>query len=158
MNALRILGLAVFPLALAASCSRATSDAAEQTASTAAVPPARPMPRARVHTQDLDALRRALDAGDLVRIRELLPAAAAAGDEEPLLRARAQALESRRTIEALRLVETARARDPKNAEVYATAAEIYAAHDAFSTAWDEIKRGEVACPGAAELLRVRGVV
>jgi len=109
------------------------------------------------HGERLDALRAALDGLDRARAAELIDAASAAGPEEPLLRARFQALEPAGTIAALRLIETARAADPKNPDVYATAAEIYAANDAFDTAWQEIERGLASCGESAELLRARGV-
>jgi len=113
--------------------------------------------RPRVSSPELDRLRAALDRGERETARGLIENAPQAGDEEPLLRARLEALSPRGTIEALRLVEGARTKDPKNADVYATAAEIYAAHDAFDTAWVEIRRGEEACGAAPELMRARGV-
>ena len=116
-----------------------------------------PKPTSRRHTQVLDALRRALDLGPAPQTQALLAHAAEAGDEELLLRARAAA-QAGRGIEALRLVEEARARHPEDASVYATAAEIYAATDGFDSAAREILLGEKRCGPSAELLRARGIV
>jgi tetratricopeptide (TPR) repeat protein len=101
-------------------------------------------------------LRAALDKGDRDAAKELLDAAP--GPEETLLRARWHALDPHGTMESLRLIESARAADPKDPDVYATAAEIYAARSSFETAWSEIQRGEQVCPPSAELHRARGVV
>lgn len=136
-----------------ASASNSSSTANANADSPAKIAAARP----RVSTPELDRLRTALDRGDREVARALIEHAPEAGDEAPLLRARLEALSPRGTIEALRLVGVARTQDPTNADVYATAAEIYAAHDAFDTAWVEIRRGEEACGSTPELLRARGV-
>jgi tetratricopeptide (TPR) repeat protein len=128
----------------------------------APAPPVRaapPAPKAwpRVHSPELDLLRRALDLGPLAEVERLIGSADSAGPEQRLLRARFAAGRGR-GIEALRLVEEARAADPKDPSVYATAAEIYAASDGFESASREIVQGEQACGPSAELLRARGIV
>jgi tetratricopeptide (TPR) repeat protein len=80
-----------------------------------------------------------------------------AGPEAPLLRARLAALDGR-NIEAIRLVESARRARPADPDVYATMSEIYAAAGKLDAAWDEIRAGDAASGGAAELQRARGVV
>jgi tetratricopeptide (TPR) repeat protein len=113
--------------------------------------------RTHVHTPELDALRTALDRGDREAPRQSLHAAATTRPEEALLRARFNALDPAGTMEALRGIEAARKANPKDADVYATAAEIYAAHGSFETAWLEIQHGLEACGETPELLRARGV-
>jgi tetratricopeptide (TPR) repeat protein len=146
----------VFVLAAVQACSH---DEAPAPAGLHAASPAPPpvVARPHAHTPELDALRKALDRGDRAAATALLPAASATGAEEPLLRARFAALDPTGTMEALRVIETARAADPKDPDVYATAAEIYAAHGSFETAWLEIERGEKACGATPELVRARGV-
>jgi tetratricopeptide (TPR) repeat protein len=114
-------------------------------------------PWPRVHTPELDALRKALDLGPLADAERLIDHAPAAGAEALLLRARLAAAKGR-GIEALRLVEEARSADPKDPSVYATAAEVYASSDGFDSAAREIVRGEAACGPSAEFLRARGIV
>jgi tetratricopeptide (TPR) repeat protein len=143
-------------LLLAAACS---GDEPAPTDARAASPaPPKVAARAHAHSPALDALRTALDRGDKDAAEKLLDAAASAGPEEQLLLARWHALDPRGTIEALRRIESARSAWPENPDVYATAAEIYAARGSFETAWSEIQRGDRACPPAAELHRARGVV
>lgn len=139
--------------------ARASTVAASPNAapSTAPAPAAPPRARARLHTTELDALRRALDLGTPQETQALLAHAAEAGDEALLLRARA-ASQSGHGIEALRLVEEARAQHPEDAAVYAAAAEIYASTDGFDSAAREIVQGEKRCGASAELLRARGIV
>ncbi len=116
-----------------------------------------PKPWPRVHTPELDALRKALDLGPLADAERLIDCASAAGAEQLLLRARLAAARGR-GIEALRLVEQARSADPKDPSVYAAAAEIYASADGFESAVHEIVRGEQLCGPSAEFLRARGIV
>lgn len=129
-------------------------------ASPASASRAAPLVRARVHAHSpaLDALREALDRGDKTRAEGLLAAADESREEALLLRARFHALDAAGTLEALRLVEAARKSTPKNPDVYATAAEIYASRSSFDTGWQEIERGVGACGEAAELSRARGVL
>lgn len=103
------------------------------------------------------ALRRAIDFGDRDAIVANLAASSKAGNEGVLLRARASAQLDGGVIAALRTVEEARAADPRDPEVYATAAEIYAAREAFDAAWNEIQRGDEACGKAPALERARGI-
>jgi len=110
----------------------------------------------RIESPEVVALRRAIEFGDLDRARTLLAAADTAGAEGALLRARLANLEGR-GVEAMRALETAKAARPSDPDVYATAAEIYVARDAFDTAWTEITTGTKACGPAAELDRARGL-
>jgi len=105
---------------------------------------------------ELVQLRRAIEFGDIERARTLLAAADSAGTEGPLLRARLSNLEGR-GVEAMRVLEGAKAARPTDPDVYATAAEIYVARDAFDTAWSEITSGTKACGAAPELDRARGI-
>lgn len=114
--------------------------------------------RVHAHTPELDRLRHAIEFGDAAQAAIDLDAARAAGEEEPLLRARLLALEPQGLMDALRRIEAARTATPKNPDVYATAAEIYAGHGSFDTAWNEIQRGETNAGEAAELFRARGVI
>lgn len=153
------------PIAILLGCAACGRDApVADPASVQAQPPAsahtaaaEPAAWPRVHTPELDELRTALDLGPLEQARRLLAGASAAGDEEPLLRARFSAL-SGKGIEALRLVEEARASQPKDPSVYACAAEIYAASSGFDSAAREIVRGEQLCGPSAEFLRARGIL
>ncbi len=137
-----------------AGCSQEASSAPPAKVQTAAAPI---VARKHVHSPELDALRAALDRGDRDGARAALDAATSAGQEEALLRARFAALDPSGTMDALRGIEAARKADPKDPDVYATAAEIYAAHGSFETAWVEIQRGIEACGETPELLRARGV-
>lgn len=152
-------------LVLAAACSHqeAVSNASSSStvaAVSAVAQPTGPVVAARVHahTPRLDELRRALAFGDAERVSALLDASTDAGVEAPLLRARALALDPKGTLEALRLVQTVRDAAPKNPEVFATAAEIYASRGSFESGWEEVERGLAACGEAAELSRARGVL
>jgi tetratricopeptide (TPR) repeat protein len=144
----------------ACSDSQSSANAAPDANSKVTAAPTPPPVKARVHvhTPRLDELRRALDFGDRAQVASLLDAANDAPAEAALLRARASALEPKGVMEALRLVTIAREADPKNPEVYATAAEIYAANGSFETGWQEIERGLAACGESAELIRARGVL
>lgn len=117
-----------------------------------------PPPRVvRSQTPELVRLRRHLDFGELEAARALLPSASSAGAEEPLLAARCAAL-SGEIMSALRSIEAARARNPLDPDVYATAAEIYAAAGKPESAWEEIGRGEQLCGDSPELARAKGIV
>jgi tetratricopeptide (TPR) repeat protein len=111
----------------------------------------------RVHTPELDALRKALDLGPLEEAERQIGCAASAAAEAPLLRARLAAARGR-GIEALRLVEEARSANAQDPSVYATAAEVYASSDGLDSAAREILSGEQRCGPSAELLRARGIV
>jgi predicted Zn-dependent protease len=114
-------------------------------------PPARsPRPR----SPELDALRRAVEFGDVERARALLTHAAPA--EARLLRARLALLEDQ-AVEAMRLLEAAKAEDRSNPETWATAAEVYAARGAFDTAWAEVRAGEAQVGEPPEIRRAKGV-
>jgi tetratricopeptide (TPR) repeat protein len=110
---------------------------------------------------DVVKLRRALDFGQADEARALLPALerldGPSKPEAPLLSARLSAL-SRDTIEAIRAIETARKERPLDPDVYATAAEIYAAAGKLEAGWDEVKAGQAACGQGPELSRARGVL
>lgn len=114
--------------------------------------------RVHAHSPELDRLRHALEAGDAATATTLIEAARSAGAEEPLLRARLSALDPHGLLAALRGIEAARTATPSDPDVYATAAEIYAGHGSFDTAWNEVQRGEQAAGEAAELSRARGVI
>lgn len=101
-------------------------------------------------------LRRAIEFGELHAARALAAAADAAGPEGLLLRARIAGLEGR-GVEAMRLLEAQKAARPRDPDVYATAAELYASRDAFDTAWIEIVAGTKACGETPEILRAKGV-
>ncbi|MCY2960755.1 MAG: tetratricopeptide repeat protein [Planctomycetota bacterium] len=101
-------------------------------------------------------LRRAIEFGDLDQARALASAADAAGPEGVLLRARIAGLEGR-GVEAMRLLEAQKAARPRDPDVYAAAAELYASRDAFDTAWMEIVAGTKACGETPEILRAKGV-
>lgn len=80
------------------------------------------------------------------------------GVEGPLLRARIAVLEGD-TADWLKLVETARATDPRDPRPYATAAELYAAIGRVDAAKDELKRGiEVLGTVTPELQRAQGIL
>lgn len=142
------------------------SGGAPAAASTPVPAPVRPAAVAtpaaeRTRTSARAELAALVDLGRLDEAREAIERLAEApggGDAEALvLRARAQSLAERR-VEALRLCEEARAKAPRDPEVYATAAEVYAANGRYDGAWMEIKDGEAACGEAPELLRAKGVV
>lgn len=132
-------------------------DSAARSAKPAARLPDPPPPFPRVHTAELESLRRALDLGPLSKAREQIVHCESAGEEALLLRARLAAMEGK-SIEALRLIESARAQAPRSAAVFATAAEVYAASEGFDSAAREIVRGEKECGPSAEFLRARGVL
>jgi len=133
---------------------------------------AAPAPAAPARSADplVVAARRAIEGGRLDEARALLRrldgdaevpndanVAKVAKVERLLLRARAAALSGEDT-EVTPLVEAARALDPKDPRVYATAAELHAAAGRLETADAEIQRGLRACGGATpELERARGV-
>jgi len=110
----------------------------------------------RSHADLVVKLRRAIEFGDLSAVRELASAADAAGPEGQLLRARIAGLEGR-GVEAMRLLEAQKSARPRDPDVYATAAELYASRDAFDTAWIEIVAGTKACGETPEILRAKGV-
>ncbi len=102
-------------------------------------------------------LRRAIGEGRLDQARALhAQLAEQASVEIQLLGARVASLASDE-LGASRLVEQARTAAPKDARVYATAAEIHAAAGRLDTADEEIRRGVEACGPSAELERARGV-
>jgi tetratricopeptide (TPR) repeat protein len=144
---------------LAAACSRPEQTRSAVGASQAAAAPQPTLvPHPRVSSVALDELRLALDLGELAQARARIGASESAGPEEAwLLRARLAALEGK-GIEALRLVEAARAAHPRSPAVFATAAEIYAASEGFDSAAREIVRGEKECGNSPEFLRARGIV
>ena len=148
--------LSLLLLPLAAGCGK---DSVPPAPAPAALAAEKPAPRAwpRVHTPELDALRKALDLGPLEEAERLIASAQNAGAEQPLLRARLAAARGR-GIEALRFVEEARSANPKDPSVYATAAEVYASSDGFDSAAHEIVRGEELCGPSAELLRARAII
>jgi tetratricopeptide (TPR) repeat protein len=106
---------------------------------------------------DLEKLRAHIDHGRLEQARGLQAALDRAGGEAPLLSARISALAGR-NVEAIRLIEAARKERPADPDVYATAAEVYAAAGKLDAGWDEVKQGQAACGEAAELSRARGVL
>jgi tetratricopeptide (TPR) repeat protein len=77
--------------------------------------------------------------------------------ERALLQARFAAL-SGNNVEAIRAIEAVRKEHPRDASVYATAAEIYAAAGKSDAGWDEVRAGEAAAGAAPELTRARGVL
>jgi tetratricopeptide (TPR) repeat protein len=160
----RALTLATLALALPAACSR-------EEPQTVLVPPSNVKPRADSSVQAAGPtperaerstdpavvkLREAIEFGDLNAARELLFAADVAGPEGVLLRARIAGLEGR-GVEAMRLLEGQKAARPRDPDVYATAAEMYASRDAFDTAWIEIVAGTKACGESPEIDRAKGV-
>lgn len=149
-----------FASALALSCAACDRESGDRSAA----PPAAAAPGiARVerlprsNAPEIAKLRRHIDLGDVAAARALLPAAELAGDEALLLKARCDAM-SGEFIAALRSIESARARSPRDPDVYATAAEIYAAAGKPESAWSEIGRGTELCGESPELLRAKGVV
>lgn len=158
LAALSTAACAPEPPAPAAATAPKHVSAAESANLAAATSVESPAPRrARSLDPAVVALRRAIDFGDRDAIVAHLPSAASAGSEAPLLRARASAQLDGGVIAALRTLEEARAADPSDPEVYATAAEIYAAREAFDAAWNEIQRGDQACGKAPALERARGI-
>ncbi len=137
--------------AAAAPAAPAVERPAERPAAAPAVERA-----ARVTTEAVAALRRALEFGDVEAARRAIAGADAAGPEATLLRARLAVLEGR-YVDAMRLVEVAKSERPRDPDTYATAAEVYASRDAFDTAWIEIRRGTDACGETAEILRAKGI-
>ncbi len=151
---MRAFLFAAILLVCCAACGK--DEPAQGNPSVVAAPPSA-KPWRRVHTPELDALRKALDLGPLEEAQRRIDCAACAGSEELLLRARLAAAGGR-GIEALRLVEEARSANAQDPSVYATAAEIYASSDGFESASREIVRGEKLCGPSAEFLRARGIV
>ncbi len=138
------------------AAAQTDSGSAPQAAASASQAPLRSHPRVR--SVELDQLRRALDLGEREKALALIAHADGAGAEEAfLLRARLAAMEGK-GIEALRLVEAARAQFPKSPAVYATAAEVYATSEGFDSAAREIVRGEKECGKSPEFLRARGII
>ncbi len=137
-------------------CSRGDEASAAPAAETAPVA-TRVEQRPRAQTPAVVALRRHIDFGELAEARALLRSAASADEEESLLVARCDAL-SGEFIAALRSIESARTGSPRDPDVYATAAEIYAAAGKPDAAWEEIVRGTKLCGEAPELLRAKGIV
>ena len=136
-------------------------------AGTAAAAPAAATEVAKVETRraarpprstdpDVVRLRAVLDMGRVDEARELLPRLdeKRIGTEDLLLRARLDAL-SGNAVDAIRKVETARKDAPSDPDVFATAAEIYAAAGKLDAGWQEERAGEQACGEAAELDRAR---
>jgi tetratricopeptide (TPR) repeat protein len=105
---------------------------------------------------ELVRLRAALEFGRLAEVEELLPLAARAGSEEPVLRARAMALRGSR-IDALRILAESAADRPLDPEPRAAAAEIYAASGAFEDALREILALERVSKIEPVVLRARGI-
>lgn len=152
---MRVLA-SLFVLTLAA-CSEAPSVVPASTVAAQSSERAPTATRATRHqSAELTALRRAIEFGDVERARTFLTAADAAGPEGTLLRARLANLEGR-GVEAMRVLESAKTARPLDPDVYATAAEIYVAREAFDTAWTEITNGTKACGPAPELDRARGL-
>jgi len=103
-------------------------------------------------------LRELLDLGLLDQARPLLDQLASTlGPEAELLSARAAALGGDWT-EATRCIERARAQDPTDVRVYATAAELHAAAGRLETAGGELARGAAACGITPEIERAQGVL
>lgn len=107
---------------------------------------------------------RAREALDLLRFDEaralVEQAAPFAGAEAPLLWARLAAGTGEPAgglLEALRRIEEARRASPDDPRVYATAAEVLAAHGRLAEADREIQRGLEAAGLGPELVRARGV-
>jgi hypothetical protein len=153
MRALLVTSTSLF---LLAACGKDEPPPSRAHAAAPAEKPA-PKPWPRVHTPELDALRKALDLGPLAEAERLIAYAAAAGPEQLLLRARLAAAHGR-GIEALRLVEEARSANAQDPGAYATAAEIYASSDGFDSAARELVRGEQLCGPGPEFLRARGIL
>lgn len=99
----------------------------------------------------------ALERGDLpeadVLLRELDPDATPAH----LLRARLL-LQRGEVVAALRELESARARSPRDGEVYATGCELYCELGRLPAAEDEVRRGLAQCGPDPALDRARGVL
>ena len=106
----------------------------------------------------LVAAREAIEAGDLSLARELVAQLSSAPDplEVMLLEARVAALAGD-PLEAGRWIERAREQAPSDSRVYATAAELHAAHGRLETASAELERGVAACGVTTALQRAQGV-
>lgn len=157
-------GAVLLALASCAACSREPAtpaavalaqDAAKTTGSAPAAAPAPERAERSSATAVVD-LRRAIEFGDLGAAQALASAADAAGPEGVLLRARIASLEGR-GVEAMRLLEEQKSARPRDPDVYATAAELYASRDAFDTAWIEIQTGAKLCGETPEIQRAKGV-
>lgn len=144
------------------ACSQETPIVAPVSAATSAESnaPAAPAPMperaARANGDAAVALRRAIEFGDLEQARKLDPRVHVGGPEGELLAARIAALEGR-GVDAMRILEAQKSARPRDPDVWATAAELYASRDAFDTAWAEITAGAKACGETAEILRAKGV-
>lgn len=148
---------AALSLALAAACSGGdASEAAgsDAVSASASGPPA----HARATDAEVVELRHLLDLGQLEAARPLVARwRGPLGLEGELVAARAAGL-ANDTNEASRCIEAARAIDPKDARVYATAAELHAAAGRLETAASEIRRGVEAAGATPELVRAQGVL
>ncbi|MFN0245146.1 MAG: tetratricopeptide repeat protein [Planctomycetota bacterium] len=146
-------------LVLLASCSRDGASGSESGSADASVASsaARSKRASRSTSAGLVLLRGHLDFGRLAEALALTDEIARAEGEAPVLRARLAAL-SGKTIDALRNLESARAANPSDPDLYATAAEIYAIAERKETAWSELERGEKACGLAPEILRAKGIL
>jgi len=148
---------AALALCVAAACSHDADPAA------ARAPEVHAAPQLAVRTPrstdpDAAGLRRSIERGrvDEAHAREAVLARLDPG-EARVLAARLSAI-SGRIVDAIREIEAARKERPADPDVYATAAEIYAAAGKLDAGWDEVKAGDAACGSAPELLRARGVL
>lgn len=141
-------------LALALAGCGGASDESDARGSLARAASARPAAPAR-DPRFLEACR-SLERGDLGAARRLSLALGADVDSE-LFRARLAADEGD-DIGAVRLVERARATHPRDARVFATAAEIHAASARLDSAEAEIRAGLAACGPSPEFARARAVL
>lgn len=143
-------------LATALFCSCGESGGSTARAGRAA--PSTPASRPRSAEPEVAELRRLLDLGQLERARPLLARwRTELGLEGELLAARAAALEDDLVLES-RCIEAARALDPSDARVYATASELHAAAGRLETARLELRRGLDVAGATPELLRAQGVL
>ena len=116
---------------------------------------ARPAPPRTVRDARLDPVRRALEAGQAARARELL--GTDNGFEATCLRARLCLLEGD-AVEALRAIEEARALAPDASDLVATEAELLAALQRVEAAREVWTAGVERVGRTAELERARGVI
>jgi tetratricopeptide (TPR) repeat protein len=147
----------VLALAIAAACSHESDPPAPRASDVHAAP------RLAVRTQrstdpDVAGLRRSIERGRIDEARALQPVLAHLDPGEArVLAARFSAI-SGRIVDAIREIEAVRKERPADPDVYAAAAEIYAAAGKLDAGWDEVKAGDAACGSAPELLRARGVL
>lgn len=155
---LLLAGSLLATLLLSIGCGGSEVEGGEesQSASQAEKAPMRLVERDR--SEAANALRKALDLGELGEIDDLFEAARPTlGVEALLLDARLYALYGR-DLNVTPKIEEARAEAPEDPRVYATSAELHAASGRLDTARAEIRRGLDACGSAPELLRAQAFV